>query len=312
MITLVIPTRDRAHTLRRVAPSYFGQEGITEIVVVIDAGSDETASVIADIARQFPQVRAEVLHNPTRLGASQSRNIGVASATNEFVLFCDDDEYLEPGYAKTCLQKLLKTGSAAVSGRRVYMLEGESPDEAVRRFGNGLWHAKPFRKLLCEYVNGAKFDGDIELPFTNAIILTRRPLLERFPFDPHYARGNGYREETDYQMNLFVHGYRILVTNDVHSIHLNAAQIRRGGQVVSHWRRIYWSVRYTGYFYRKYYTDYAARVKLRLPRVLAITAFTGFATYREFIRPSLHAMAMRGLRVLQRYRSRPTKRALAQ
>src|SRR5215472_15259245 len=128
MITMVVPTRDRAHTLRRVAPSYFRQEGVSEIVFVIDGGSDDTASVVTRMARRFPDVVAKIVRNPTRVGASQSRNLGVAEAANPFILFCDDDEFLEPGYAQICLRKLLESDSGAVSGRRVYMLEHESPE----------------------------------------------------------------------------------------------------------------------------------------------------------------------------------------
>jgi|HubBroStandDraft_6_1064221.scaffolds.fasta_scaffold18246_1 GT2 family glycosyltransferase len=305
MITMVVPTRDRAHTLRRVAPSYFRQEGVSEIVFVVDAGRDDTPSVIEDVSRQFGAVHSKIVRNLTRLGASQSRNIGVAEAANGFILFCDDDEYLEPGYAQTCLRKLLETGCAAVSGRRVYMLAGETPEEAVRRFGNGLRRAKPFRKSLCEYVNGAVFEGDIELPFTNAVILTRRELLQHFPFDPHYARGNGYREETDFQMNLFVHGYRILVTNQTHSVHLSPEQIRSGGQAVKRWRRVYWSLHYTRYFYAKYFADYAARVGLKLPRWLALTLFAVFLAYREYPRPAMHWAALKILRWRRRPRISP-------
>jgi glycosyltransferase involved in cell wall biosynthesis len=302
MITMVIPTRNRAHTLRLVGPSYFQQEGVSEIIFVIDAAGDDTCTVIDALAREFSNVSIKIVSNSTRVGASQSRNLGVAQASNDFILFCDDDEYLESGYAKTCLRKLLQTGSAAVSGRRVYMLGDETPEDAVRRFGNGLRRTKPFRAVLCEYVNGATFNGDIELPFTNAIILTRRDLLQRFPFDPHYARGNGYREETDYQMNLFVHGYRVLVTNDVHSIHLTPTQTRGGGQSVPRWQRVYWSVHYTRYFYAKYYKVYAARMGLRTPRWLAMAAFTVFAIYRTYLRPTLHGAGMLVLR--HRYRSK--------
>jgi glycosyltransferase involved in cell wall biosynthesis len=305
MITMVVPTRDRAHMLRRVAESYFRQEGVSEVIFVVDAGTDDTAAVIEDVGRRYPAVRQKLVCNPNRVGASQSRNRGVAEAANDFILFCDDDEYLEPGYALTCLDKLLDTGCAAVSGRRVYMLDGESPEQAVRRFGIGLRQAKPFRKLLCEYVNGATFDHDIELPFTNAVILTHRGLLQRFPFDPHYARGNGYREETDYQMNLFVHGHRILATNDTHSIHLPPSQIRRGGQRVSRWRRVYWSVHYTRYFYRKYYDAYAARLGLHTPRWLAVAVFAVFAVYREYLRPVPYAMVMRLLRRRRGLGARP-------
>jgi glycosyltransferase involved in cell wall biosynthesis len=96
MITMVVPTRDRAHTLRRVADSYFRQKGVSEIIFVIDAGTDDTVAVIEDIARQHPAVRRKIVRNPGRVEASQSRNRGVAEAVNDFILFCDDDEYLRP------------------------------------------------------------------------------------------------------------------------------------------------------------------------------------------------------------------------
>jgi glycosyltransferase involved in cell wall biosynthesis len=288
MITLIVPTRNRAHTLRRVLPSYFEQEGIDELIFVSDAGTDDTPDVVAEVARAYPGKSALVLRNDERLGASQSRNVGVRRARNDYILFCDDDEYLEAGYAATCLAKLKASGAAAVSGRRVYMHGRETPAEAVARFGTGLHNAAPFRPLVCEYVNGARYAGDIELPFTNAIILTTRALLARFPFDGHYARGNGYREETDYQMNLFVHDLRIIVTNDCHSIHLPLDEVRSGGQRTSSLRRLYWSIYYTRYFFGKYYGRYAPRMGLIAPRWVALLAFAIYALYKETLRPILY------------------------
>jgi glycosyltransferase involved in cell wall biosynthesis len=296
MISMVIPTRNRAHTLRLVAPSYFSQELVTEILFVIDEGEDETPAVIEALARQYPQIRSEIIRNATRQGASQSRNIGVARATNDFILFCDDDEYLEAGYARTCLEKLESLHAAAVSGRRVYMQGGETPAQALSRFGDGLRRAVPFHRTICEYVNGARFAGDLKLPFTNAIILTRRDLLRRFPFDPFYAKGNGYREETDYQMNLFTNGFDIYVTNACHSIHLPMSEVRTGGQRTKPFKRIYWSIFYTRYFFDKYFDRYAARVQLAVPKSVALALFAGFAIYRELFRPSLHRMALAMMR----------------
>jgi glycosyltransferase involved in cell wall biosynthesis len=300
LITLVVPTRNRAHTLRLVAPSYFAQELVSELIFVSDAGDDETPAVIAEIARQFPDKVSCMLRNETRLGASQSRNVGVAASTNEFILFCDDDEYLEGGYARILLQKLQTLNAGAVSGRRIYLTPGESKANALQRFGSGISNSKTFRPLICEYVNGAKFTGDIVIPITNAIILTRKSLLQQFPFDSHYARGNGYREETDFQMNLFVHGFDIHVTNDCHSFHLPLSQVRTGGQRTEPLKRLYWSVFYTRYFFGKYYERYAQRVGLKSPRWVALLAFTIFAVYRQTLRPILHAIAMR---VLVRRRS---------
>jgi glycosyltransferase involved in cell wall biosynthesis len=292
VITLIVPTRNRAHTLRRVAPSYFAQDAVDELIFVSDAGDDDTPAVLTEIARRFPQKSLRILRNENRLGASQSRNIGVAASTNDLILFCDDDEYLEAGYARTLLEKLHAPNVGAVSGRRIYMLPGETESQALHRFGVGLHVFKPFRALICEYVNGAKFSGDLAIPITNAIILTRKSLLLEFPFDDHYARGNGYREETDYQMNLFVNGFEIRVTNDCHSFHLPMSEVRTGGQRTSRFKRLYWSVYYTRYFFRKYYERYARRLELPWPRWFALATFAIFSLYRETLRPVLHAAWM--------------------
>lgn len=309
MITLVVPTRNRAHTLRLVAPSYFAQDGVSELIFVSDAGDDDTPAVIAEIARQFPDKAWHMLRNETRLGASQARNVGVAASANDLILFCDDDEYLEAGYARILLQKLQTPNAGAVSGRRIYLTPGEGNANALLRFGAGIGASKTFRPLICEYVNGANFTGDIVIPITNAIILTRKSLLQQFPFDNYYARGNGYREETDFQMNLFVHGFDIYVTNDCHSFHLPLSQVRTGGQRTAPLKRLYWSIFYTRYFFRKYYDRYAQRLGLKSPRWIALLAFTIFAVYRETLRPVLHAIAMR---VLARRRASAQRHPAAQ
>lgn len=293
MISIVIPTRNRAHTLRLVAPSYFAQDLVTEVIFVNDCGTDETAHVIRDIVRDFPRVLARILDNPKRLGASQSRNVGVAEARNDFILFCDDDEYLEPGYAKICLGKLESLNAAAVSGRRIYMQDGETQNGASERFGKGLRRTPFFNPLICENINGAFFEGDLQVPFTNAIILTRKTLLQKFPYDGFYARGNGYREETDYQMNLYVNGLDIYITNDCHTFHLPMSQVRTGGQRVTKLKRVYWSIFYTHYFFKKYYPRYAERIGTRVPQLSALLMFSVFALYREFLRPLLYAAVMK-------------------
>lgn len=292
MITLIVPTRNRAHTLRLVAPSYFTQDKVTQIIFVDDAGSDDTRLLVEKLAAAHPDINTSLLRNPERLGAAGSRNIGVEQAINEYILFCDDDEFLMAGYAATCLHKLETYGAGAVSGRNIYMLDGETPSQAIKRFGHGLRKAKPFNYLLAERVNGAVHKEDISIPFTHSIILTRRIDLLREPFDAFYFRGNGYREESDYQMRLFLSGRKIYVTNDAHCAHLPPSLVRTGGQRTSIIPRIYWSIYYTNHFYKKYYDDYASRVGLNVPRQLAVAAFAVFAVYRETLRPILKIIAM--------------------
>jgi glycosyltransferase involved in cell wall biosynthesis len=277
--------------LVKVLPSYFEQTGISEIVIIDDAGGDRSEDVFRATARRYPETRIKYVRNSTRVGASQARNIGTDHATNNYVLFCDDDEYLEVDYAKVCLYILQSTSAGAVSGRRIYMRDGETPADAIARFGNGVRRTRPFDYSLCMLVNAAFFEGRRSLPFTNAIILTRKDLLRAYPFDDYYARGNGYREEADYQMNLFVNGHDIIVTNEVHSVHLPLSFVRQGGQRTDLASRIYWSIHYTNYFYDKYYVRYAKRTGARLPKILAKLWFAIFITYWETIRPILYRWA---------------------
>lgn len=296
MISMVVPTRNRAYTLRRVLPSYFEQEGVGEIVLVDDAGTDDVAEVFDEIGARYPDVARCYTHNGERGGASRARQQGAARARYPYVLFCDDDEYLEPGYAAECLRLLIERDAGAVSGRRVYMRPGESREQALERFGNGLRRAAPFDYRLCELVNGARFDGVLSLPLTNSNILTRQDLVARFGFDPHYSTGNGYREESDYQMNLFVHGFPVLVSNAVHSLHLPMSEVRSGGQRVRRTRKFLWSVRYNGYFLDKYYAAYCRRLGLSQPLWAAKVYGAAYFAWRNFLRPPLYAVAMRARR----------------
>ncbi len=292
MISIVVPTRNRAYTLKKVLPSYFAQDGVREVLLVDDAGDDDTATVAADIARSYPDVTLKIVRHARRMGAAASRQDGAAAAAGQFVLFCDDDEYLEPGYAAECLRLLLDRGAGAVSGRRVYMLASETREQALRRFGNGMRHGRTFDYALCENVNGAIFEGVVSLPITNSNILTRRSHVEQFGFDPHYSGGNGYREESDFQMSLFLAGFPILASNDAHSVHLPMTEVRTGGQRVQRMRKFLWSVRYNAYFLEKHYSRYAAKVGLRQPLWIAKLRAPVYLAWRNFLRPPLYALAM--------------------
>lgn len=285
MITLIVPTRNRAHTLRRVGESFYRQEPVNEIIFVDDCGSDDSASVIAGLAGRFPQVRTRILHNDQRRGAAFSRIRGFEQATNDLIMFCDDDVFLAPDYAATCLEKLQTSDAAIVSGRLVNKRAHETPEEAVASFRERAVAQAPFRRIVCEFKVEARFDGDIRLPLTHSVILTRKALLQELSYDPFYSKGNGYREESDFQMNAFVHGHDILVTNDTHCIELSRQENPSGGQRVSRLSRLYWNVYYTNYFFRKYYARYARRVGLRMPRAGAIAVFAVYQVYALFVRP---------------------------
>jgi glycosyltransferase involved in cell wall biosynthesis len=264
VISLVVPTRNRAHALALTARSYYAQPPIDEIIFVNDGGTDGTPELIEVLASEHPAVRTLVLRNDQRLGCAASRTRGFRAASNELVLFCDDDEHMLPGYAEAVARKLDDPAVGACCGRRVLKTPGESLDEAVTRFALGERDRALFDYATCDGDWRGYANGDVDLPLLPSAFVTRRSLLDEFGFDPRFNAGNGYREESDYHMSLFTAGYRLVFTNDAHTVHLSRSECHSGGNRTPWLARVYWRVALTGTFYTKHWDRYAALTGQRL------------------------------------------------
>lgn len=264
MISIVIPTRNRAYTLAQVAPSYFSQLHVGEVLIVDDCGDDATEAAVKTIAARYPDVPTRYFRHSARKGAAASRITGYQNAACDYVLFGEDDAFLAPNYTETLLAKLKSHPEhGIVSGRIIYLQPGEQAVNAKDRFGCGTSTLPYLDKNLLTLNPNSQVAGDFEVPFTHAIFLTTKHLLHEYNYDPFYARGNGYREETDYQLNLFVNGRKLLVTNDTHCYHLSKIDVPAGGQRSSRVSQFYWNIYYTSYMYDKYFD--ALKAKLDLP-----------------------------------------------
>ncbi|MFN8543325.1 MAG: glycosyltransferase family 2 protein [Candidatus Binatia bacterium] len=92
-VSVVVPTYDRAHTLRASLASLFAQEGVDfEVVVVDDGSTDGTAALLGTIA----DPRLRVVAGPHR-GIAAARNAGVAVARAPLIAFHDSDDEALPG-----------------------------------------------------------------------------------------------------------------------------------------------------------------------------------------------------------------------
>jgi glycosyltransferase involved in cell wall biosynthesis len=95
LVSIVIPTRDRAGLLPRALTSALGQTYPAIEVVVVDDGSvDGTAALLDEWKARHPQLVS--LRNESPLGASAARNRGLRAATGEFVAMLDDDDEFAP------------------------------------------------------------------------------------------------------------------------------------------------------------------------------------------------------------------------
>ena len=92
-VSVVIPTYNRAHLIERTIGSVLAQETApTEIIVVDDGSTDDTAAVLAGLGSS---VRAISKVNE---GGAAARNAGVAAASTDWIAFLDSDDLWMPDH----------------------------------------------------------------------------------------------------------------------------------------------------------------------------------------------------------------------
>jgi glycosyltransferase involved in cell wall biosynthesis len=285
LISLIVPTFNRAYALEQVLDTFYTQARVSEVIFIDDCSTDNTKEVISSFSVKYPNIKTIYVKNEENQGASYGRKLGYKKSSNEFVLYCDDDEFLGPDYASTCLEKLETTGAEIVSGRHFYREPNEIFEKSIERFKDGLFNTKVFDNFRFQIMTDAIFSQDIEVPFTHAIFLTRKSLLEKYSFDTFYSKGNGFREESDFQMNVYCNGGKVLVTNDVHCVHMHLSEVKSGGQRVSRLKRFYWTLFYTNYFFNKYFNKVRKNLNIGYPLIIAKFIYFILTTYTFFIRP---------------------------
>ena len=128
LISVAICTRNRAKQLARAVESVLPQLGSdTELLIVDNASTDETAQVAAALAARNPAVR---VCRETTPGIPSARNGALRNARGRHILFFDDDELAEPGWLDA-YRDFLKTPPTdklgCVGGPYIEQHEGPTP-----------------------------------------------------------------------------------------------------------------------------------------------------------------------------------------
>ena len=190
LVSLLVCTYNRANLLGQTLESLLAQEfgwGAFEILVIDNASTDETPSVVRAFQARDPRVR--YVHE-RRLGVAIARNTGARESRAPYIAYFDDDQIAEPD----CLHHLLapfwevQPTPVAVMGKVGLLWQGQRPD----------WFPERFETLL------SRFDrGDEPRPMTpDEYLLTMNVAFEREPF----LRTGGIREDLSRKGRMFICG----------------------------------------------------------------------------------------------------------
>jgi glycosyltransferase involved in cell wall biosynthesis len=94
LISIVIPTYNRAHVLTRAIDSIIAQTYSNwELLIVDDGSDDDTEELVAEYMNREPRIKFLERPGDRLRGGNACRNIGAEYAAGEYVAYLDSDDY---------------------------------------------------------------------------------------------------------------------------------------------------------------------------------------------------------------------------
>lgn len=101
MISIIIPTHNRAHLISRAIQSVIDQSYTDwELIIVDDGSTDNTEEVLQPFLKD-ERIRYIIKENS---GAAHSRNVGVDLSTGDYITFLDSDDEAKPEWLFEIMQ----------------------------------------------------------------------------------------------------------------------------------------------------------------------------------------------------------------
>jgi len=97
VVSVIIPTYNRAHSLKRAIESVALQNYHNWEIIIVDDGSDDgTFELVNDLKGMLKPLNIRYI-SITHSGVSRARNTGIDLAEGEWIAFLDSDDYWLPG-----------------------------------------------------------------------------------------------------------------------------------------------------------------------------------------------------------------------
>ncbi|NJW53439.1 glycosyltransferase family 2 protein [Salinimicrobium oceani] len=126
MISIVIPTYNRANFIARCINSVLKQTFEKwELLIIDDGSTDNTQDIVTEY---LGDIRIRYFKKQKR-GATHSRNVGVEKSTGEYITFLDSDDEAEPEWLESFIGLITQGAEVMCCGFQYYNYKGEPQKE---------------------------------------------------------------------------------------------------------------------------------------------------------------------------------------
>ena len=253
-VSVVLPSFNRARLLPITIPTYF-QEDVSEVILVDDCSSDNTAEVVKELQTRFPTLR--YFRNEVNSKQPYTQNVAISKVQSEYIYFGDDDSVLYPGSIRNLLNVMREKNADIVGGRALALFFPEQIDELDEflshyrnRIATEANQIVDLSTLSTNFTYTVK--EPIKVPFCHASCLCKTQVAREMQFDVK-IEGNAYREETDFLIRATLAGYTIYYTRSAKQINLPSAMCSGGARSKNHRHWAENAIRNNDYFIDKNY-----------------------------------------------------------
>lgn len=266
MVSIIIPTYERAHLLEKVIPSYLVQKHVKQIIVIDDASKNSSYIDVINTCRKFckdSNIEFVYIKNEIHKGVAFCRNIGLKNASEKYILWGEDDLYLQNDYIDV-LFTLLDENKAAC-GTIIYDVPIDATEEKIQSLIDQQQNIQKeiFDYNLLEGYYRLRYDSVKEVPFAHAILLIPKSAYNNISYYEGY-KVNGYREESDAQVQMVKNGMKILYCSNTKCYHLKREDDDKGGQhSYSFWIYELYKIRNNNIFIDRHYSFFKEKYNVR-------------------------------------------------
>lgn len=261
-VAIIIPTYNRAHLLNKTIPTYIKQEGkgfrVKEVIIVDDFSLDNTTEVIEELKELYPIIKYYKLKKNSKQQVAKNNGIELLSKNIDYVYFGDDDAILTPNSIKYLIETLEKYKVDLVGARALWAKsENEirnynkfiEKTEAINIAGNVVDFEKDIFNFDKNYLKPQI------VPVTHSYFIIRKEAIGKTRFSEEY-KGNAYREETDFILEINKKGKKIMY--DSRAVGINYPRnIATGGAhqkgIIGKLKWEYWTLKNNNIFLDKWY-----------------------------------------------------------